>query len=204
MTFRVLQSHRWKDDSTDKGKAYLASVGVTGEHEINQMTFGMSRDHISEVGLMRHQEDGAIRCVWYGQVEVGMTGARIVYTCQPEAGTTPYDGKVAVDQERCSVVGESLCDQRCVEGDVVIAQAAVAQGSGKGADYLRAAMNGVIAGDEGDRTVRDEVSGEQDQIGVELVDLVDDALEEQGFGKLVEVNVADLHNAISMEWRGQL
>ena len=50
----------------------------------------------------------------------------------------------------------------------------------------------------------DEVSGEQDEVGAEGVDLVDDALEEVGLGELVEVDVADLGDAEAVEGLGRL
>ncbi len=50
----------------------------------------------------------------------------------------------------------------------------------------------------------DEVSGEQDEIGSEGVDFADDALEEERLGVLVEVNVAELHDAITVEGAGQV
>ena len=64
--------------------------------------------------------------------------------------------------------------------------------------------SGVFAGDEGERAVCDEVAGEEDEVGGEGVDLVDDALEEEGLGVLVEVDVAELDDAVAVEGVGQI
>ena len=41
-------------------------------------------------------------------------------------------------------------------------------------------------------------------MGIEGVDVMDDALEEVRFGELVEVNVADLDDAVTVEGGGQV
>ena len=50
----------------------------------------------------------------------------------------------------------------------------------------------------------DEVAGEEDEVGGEGVDFVDDALEEEGLGVLVEVDVAELDDAIAVEGGGEI
>ena len=57
---------------------------------------------------------------------------------------------------------------------------------------------------EGERTVGDEVSGEQDQVGGETVNDANDVLKEVEFGVLVEVYIADLDDAIAVEGAGQV
>ena len=84
----------------------------------------------------------------------------------------------------------------------MVAEDGVAEGSGKGGEDLGAAAEGVATGDEGEGAVGDEVAGEEDEVGGEGVDLVDDALEEERLGVLVEVDVAELHNAIVVEGAG--
>lgn len=65
-------------------------------------------------------------------------------------------------------------------------------------------MHRVFAGDEGECSAGDEIPGEKNEIGGEGVDLVNDALEEERLGVLVEVNVADLGDAITVEGGGQV
>jgi hypothetical protein len=50
----------------------------------------------------------------------------------------------------------------------------------------------------------DEVAGEQDEVGGDGVYPVDDVFEEEGFGVLVEVNVAELDDAITVEGGGEI
>ena len=97
------------------------------------------------------------------------------------------------------VCDESLGDYFGIEGDVVVSEDGVALRSCEGRQDFGASMDGMTAGDEGERTVGDEVSGKEDEIGVEGVDLLDDALEEEGFGELVEVDVAELSDAEALK-----
>ena len=95
-------------------------------------------------------------------------------------------------------------DHGGVEGDVMIAEDAVAERRGEGGEDFGAAVEGVAAGDEGEGAVGDEVAGDKDEIGGEGVHLLDDAFEEEGLGVLVEVDVADLDDAIAVEGGGQI
>jgi|SRR5271163_811663 len=128
-----------------------------------------------------------------------MAGARIVDTAEPEAGAVAFDRKVLIDQNRSAVGGEGVDDDGGVEGYVVVAKDGAAEGSGERGEDLGAAADGVAAGDEGEGAVSDEVAGEEDEVGGEVVDLADDALEEEWFGVLVEVDVADLDDAVAVE-----
>src|SRR5260370_20395328 len=94
--------------------------------------------------------------------------------------------------------GEGLGHHGGVEGDVMVAEDAVAEGRGEGGEDLGAAVEGVAPGDEGEGAVGDEVAGEEDEVGGEGVDLVDDAFEEVWLGVLVEVDVAELDDAIAV------
>ena len=62
----------------------------------------------------------------------------------------------------------------------------------------------MFAGYETKGSVSDKVPRKENEVGGEGVDLVDDALEEERFGVLVEVDVADLDDAISVEGGGQV
>jgi hypothetical protein len=61
----------------------------------------------------------------------------------------------------------------------------------------------VFASHEGEGAVGDEVSGKEHEVGGHAVDLMDDAFEEVGFRIFVEVDVADLDNAVTVEGSGQ-
>lgn len=65
-------------------------------------------------------------------------------------------------------------------------------------------MCGVVAGHKGQRAVSDEVSGKQDKVGGKGIDFADDVLEEEGLGELVEVDVAELHDAITVKGVGEV
>ena len=62
----------------------------------------------------------------------------------------------------------------------------------------------MVAGDEGEGAVGDEVTGEEDEIRGQSVDMMDDAFEEGRFGVLIEVDVADLDDAVTVEGIGQI
>ncbi len=179
-------------------------MGVTGKHEVDERTARVGEDFVGKVGLVRHEEDGTVGFGGNGQVEVGMAGAGVVDAAEPEAVAVAFDGEMLVDQNGSALRGEGLDDQRRVEGDIVVTEDGVAKGRGEGGEDLGAAAKGVAAGDEGEGAVGDEIAGEQNEIGVEGVDAVDDAFEEEGFGVLVEVDVAELDDAVAVEGRGQI
>ena len=52
----------------------------------------------------------------------------------------------------------------------MVAEDGVAEGAGEGGEDLGAAVDGVVAGDEGEGAVGDEVAGEEDEVGGEGVD----------------------------------
>lgn len=62
----------------------------------------------------------------------------------------------------------------------------------------------MFAGDETKGSVGDKVPREENEVGGEGIDLMDDTLEEKGFGVLVEVYVANLSNAIAVEGTRQV
>ena len=109
-----------------------------------------------------------------------------------------------VDQNRGSVGGEGVDDERGVEGDVVVAEDGVAEGGGEGGDDLGAAVGGVFGDGPGEGAVGDEVAGEQDEVGGEGVDGADDVLEEVGLSVLDQVDVADLDDAVAVEGAGEV
>ena len=67
-----------QDDRTQKREPDLAAVRVAGEHEVDEWTAGMLYDVVGVVGLMRHEDDGAVGFRGYGEVEIGMAGVGVV------------------------------------------------------------------------------------------------------------------------------
>ena len=86
----------------------------------------------------------------------------------------------------------------------MIAEDGVAQGAGKGAEDLSTAVGRVCGSDKGERATCDEIASEEDEVRGEGVDFVDDVLEKERLGELVEVDVAELDDAIAAEGIGQV
>ena len=164
----------------------------------------MLEDGFDVVGLVGHEDDRAVGFGWDGEVEVGMAGGCIIGSAEPEAVSVALDGDVLVDENRDTAAGERSDDEGRADGDVVIAEDGVALGAGEGTEDLGAAVSRVLAEDEVEGASGDEVSGEEDEVGIECIDLVDNVFEEEGLGELIEVDVADLGNAIAAEGIGQV
>jgi len=95
-------------------------------------------------------------------------------------------------------------DEWCVDRDVVIAQDGAALGAGKGAENLGTTVSCVCGGDRGERASCDEVACEENELWGEVVGLMDDVLEKRRLGELIEVNIAELDDAIAVEWIGEV
>lgn len=95
-------------------------------------------------------------------------------------------------------------DHGGADGDVVIAKHGELLRAGEGGEDLCAAVGGVALDEEVERAARDEVSGEQNGVWPEGVDAADDLLEEEGFGELFEVEVAELDDAVADEGGGEM
>jgi hypothetical protein len=199
VAFGILLPQRRQDECAEEGKPDLTAMGVAGQHEVDERAAAVGDDVVREVRFMRHEEDGTVGFRGDGEIEVGMAGTGIVDAAQPETAAVALDREVLIDQNRCAAGGEGLDDQRTVEGDVVVPEDSVAEGGGESGKDLGAAVDGVLASDEGEGAVGDEVSGEKNEIGGEGVYVVDDAFEEERLGVLVEVDVAELNDAIAVE-----
>lgn len=81
----VLLTHGWKDERAVEGHADLASVGVAGEHEVDEVAARMLDDGIGVVGLVDHEDDGTIGVRGNGQVEIGVAAAGVVGAADPDA-----------------------------------------------------------------------------------------------------------------------
>ena len=204
MAFGVFASHGWEDERAKEGEADLASVGVAGEHEVHKGASWMLGDDVGEVGLVGHENDGTVWAGGYGQIEVGPAGSGVVYAAEPEAGALVVDGEALIDQDGDADRFEAVDDEGGADGHVVIAQDTVAEGAFDGAEDVGAGVGGVVGGDEGDGSLCDEVAGEENEVGGEGVDFVDDALEEGGLGELVEVDVGELDDAVAVEGGGEV
>ena len=133
-----------------------------------------------------------------------MAGSGIFDAAEPEAGAVALDGDVLVNENGEMIALEGVDDQGRADCYVVIAEDAVAEGAGEGGEDLGAAVNGVGVGDEGEGSEGDEVSGDEDEVGSEVVDALDDAFDEVGLGVLVDVDVADLNDAVAVERTGEV
>ncbi len=179
-------------------------MGVTGEHQVDEMAARVGHDLVGVVRFVRHEKDGAVGFGGEGEVEVGMAGARVVEAAEPKATSVAFDGEVFVHQNGSAICSEGMDDGWAVKGDVVVAEDGIAERRGEGGEYLGAAVEGVLAGNEGKGAASDEVAGEEDEVRGQGVDLTDDALQKKGLGVLVEVDVAELDDAVAVEGDGQI
>ena len=163
------------------------------------MSAGMGDNFVGVVRFVCHEKDGAVGLVGNCKFEVGVAGSGVFNAAEPEAGAIAFDREVLVDQDGSSMGYESLGNGGGAVGDVMVAEDGVAEGGGEGGDDLGAAVKSVVAGDEGEGAVGDEVAGEEDEVGGQSIDVMDDALEEEGLSVLVEVDVADLDDAVTVE-----
>jgi hypothetical protein len=203
-TFGVLLAHGWEDERAEEGEPDLAAVRVAGEHDVDERTARVGYDMVGEVGFVRHEENGAVGFSGNSQVEVRVAGSGVVDAAEPKAIAATFDGEILVDQNWSAMGSEGLGHQGGAEGDVVVAEYGVAERRGEGGEDLGAAVEGVSAGDEGEGAVGDEVAGKEDEVGGKDVDFLDDAFEEKRLGVLVEVDVAELDDAIAVEGSGQI
>lgn len=202
--FGIVLAHGRQDEWSEEGKAYLAAVSMASEHEIDKLSAGMLDDCVGVVGLMRHQQDGRIGQRRHGEFEARVGGAGVIDSAEPEAGAVALDCHVLVDQDGNAICSERADDERSTDGDVVVAKAGVTQRTREGVEDLGATMRGVTAGEESERSMGDEVSGKQNHVRAEGVDMVDDSFEKGGFGELVKVDIADLNDAEPMKRAGKI
>ncbi len=199
VAFRVDASEWGKDHGAEEGQADLAAVGVAGEDEVDELCAGVLLDGEGVVRLVCHEDDGCAGFLGDSEIEVGVAGAGILHSGEPDAGTVPLQGEVAVDEDGDSVALECVDYGMGAYAYVVVAEDREAQWAGEGGEELGAAVGGVGAGDEGEGADGDKVSGDEDDVWVESVDAADDFAEEVWLGELVEVNVTDLDDAIAVE-----
>jgi hypothetical protein len=179
VAFGVFLAHRRQDQGAEEGKPDLTAMRVAGEHEVDESAARVRDDRVGVVGFVGHENDRSIGFSGDCEIEVGVAGAWVVDAAEPQVSAAALDGKVLVDENWSAVGVEGGDDSGAVVGDVMIAEACVAEGWAEIGEDLGAAMNRVPARDEGEGAVRDEVAGKEDEVGGECVDFVDDALEEE-------------------------
>ena len=86
-------------------------MGVAGEHEVDERAARVGDDVVGVVGLVGHEDDGAVGFGGNGEIEVGMAGAGVVDAAEPEAVAVAFDGEVLIDQDG-GAVGERALDDR--------------------------------------------------------------------------------------------
>lgn len=204
MAFRIFLSHGRQYKRPQERKPDLAAVGVTGEHEVDEGPAGLLDNTVGVVGFVCHENDGAIGVGWHCEIKIRVAVCGVVESADPEAVAIAFDGDVLVYQNRSFVCIEGIDDRRGVVGDVMIAEAGEALGSGESRENLCTATDGMATGNEGNGAMGDEVSGEENQVGGESVDSVNDALEEEGLCVFVEVDIAELDNAKAVKRSGQI
>ena len=202
--FDVLLAHGREDQRADEGKADLAAVGVAGEHEVDERETWVQDDLFDVVGLVAHEENGGVGAGGDGEVEVGDAGSGVVGTAEPEDVAAALDGGVAVDEDGGSVGLEGTDDVLGADVDVVVAEDAKALWGLEGGEDLGGEASGAPRDCEREWTAADEVSGDEDEVRGEGVDLGDHVLEEPGFGVLLEMDVAHLDDAEAQEAVGEI
>lgn len=202
--FDVLLAHGRENEGADVGDADLAAMGVAGEHDVDERKAGVLDDVIDVVGLVTHEDDGRAGIGGDGEVEVWLAGTGVVGAGDPEDVFSAFEGGVAVDEDGCAVCFEGIDDVIGTDGDVVVAEDAEALGSLEGGEDFGGEAGGVPGDGVGTGAAGDEVTGDEDEVGVEIVDLMDHAFEEEGFGELFEVNIAHLDDAEALEAVGEI
>ncbi len=199
----VLLTHGGQDEWSDERQTDLAAVGVSGEHNVDEREARVLDDLIDVIGFVAHEKDGCSRVGGYGHGEVGGVGAGVIGATEPKEVAAAFEGVVAVDQDGCAVSFEGRDDVAGADDDVVVAEDAEALGFDGGED-LGADAGGFVGDGHLAGATADVVSGDEDEVGVEPVDLGDDALEEEGFGELFEVDIGDLDDAEVDEGVGEI
>ena len=199
----VLLAHRRKDEGADDGEADLAAVGVAGEHEVDEGEAGVLDDLVDVVGLVAHEQDGGLGVGGDGEAEVGGIGSGVVGTAEPKEVAAALEGVIAVHEDGCAVGFEGRNNMASSYDDVVVAEDAETLGF-EGGEDLGADACGFVGHGELAGAAADVVACDEDEVGVEGVDLGDDALEEEGLGELLEVDVRDLDDAEVEEAVGQV
>ena len=197
--FDVFFAHRWEDEWADYREADLSAVSMAGEHHVDEWEAGVFDNGVDEVGFVAHEEYRGVGHRWDGEIQVAGGGSGIAGSGEPEVVAAALNGNVAVYEHGRAVGFEHVDDLLGAYGDVVIAEDGVALrgfegGENFGADAGGFEREGWIAG-----AAAAEIAGEEDEFGVEGVDVGDGLLEEGRLGVLLEVDVGELGHAEALE-----
>jgi hypothetical protein len=185
VAFGVDTAERGQYEGAEEGEADLASVGVAGQDEVDELCPGVLLNGEGVVRLVGHKDDGCSGIVGYGKIEVRVTGAWVLHTCDPDAVAVALYGEVAVVEDGDSIALEGVDDGGRAYAYVMISEDGEAQGAGDGGEEFRATVGGMRAGDEGKGTYGHEVSGEEDEVWIKGVNALDDFPEEVRFGEFI-------------------
>jgi hypothetical protein len=175
--FDILLAHRGKDERADVGKADLATVGVAGQHDIDERKAGVEDDLVDVVRLMAHEEN---------------------------RGVATLERGIAVDEDRSAVSLERLDDVFSSDVDVVIPENAETLWGFEGREDFGTDAGGLPGDGKIAGAAADVIAREEDEVRIEHVGLLDHALEEEGLGVLLQVDVAHLDDAEVLESVGQV
>src|SRR5437016_6216555 len=76
--FGVLLAHGRQNEGAEEGQADLATVGVAGEHDVDEGAAGVGENVIGVVWLVRHEDAWTVGFGGDGEAGVGTAGAGVV------------------------------------------------------------------------------------------------------------------------------
>jgi len=123
----------------------------------------------------------------------------VVETTEEDVLAFPLDADVLVDEHGKTVVFHVVANDASADCGVVIAEDSESLGTGELAEELSTATGGFVGHFERQGTAADEVSGDEEEIGLHGVDAGDDVLDEVLLGVLLEVDVGELNDAEAVE-----
>lgn len=202
-TLDVFSAVGGKKRGSDEWNADLAPVRVSAQHESHCLTLGSSQQIIGIVGAVAKENDGLERQVANGfgnrSLRIRVTFKRIFETSQPESAAAAFNGQITVVDHRDAVISERRGDFALAHKDVVVAKAGIALRAFELIEDGGALPRGVFVNAPGDERTGDEITRQKDDIGIELVDVVDGNMEKKRFSELVEVDVTELCDAKSVK-----
>ncbi len=190
---------------SDTGNPDLAAVGVPGKLKVDWPEGG----YVGEVGLMRQQYDSLSgRNFGYGGAQVGMTVQCIVDPSKPEPGRSPLDGESMIQHHWNSMSLQGTHNTGGIRPGVVITEngklaggrAEFLQDLGAGRDMLCCPPGaGAMVIEQGNGN---EVSGESDQIGMQIVHNLDRFAQGHRREIIFVMEIAELRNGEAVECGG--
>ncbi len=158
----------------------------------------------SIVGFVCHQQDGGVRVGGNGKVQVRAAEGDIVDAAEKDVRAAVVDANVLVDEQRQAIGLHMVADDAGADDGIVIAEDAEAEGAGEGAEELGAAGRGGKGDIDRHGAAAGEVAGNEQEVGLERVNLMDDAAQKEILGVLLEVDIGDLDEAKTIEGSGKI